>query len=123
MDKGSGKVYFYRNIATLFTILFFGAVIVNSTFAWTNPSSAPPSGNVGAIPIGIGGIGATSAAAARSALGAAESGATTIDWNKGNVQRVVLGAASIALTFNNYQSGGRYILLVAQDTTGSRLAT
>lgn len=44
----------------------------------------------------------------------------TIDWNKGNVQKVTLGATPLTITFSNPKSGGVYTLIVAQDATGSR---
>jgi hypothetical protein len=50
-------------------------------------------------------------------------GATiALDWNDGNVQYVTLGG-NRALTFSNPQDGGRYLLLIIQDGTGSRTIT
>lgn len=48
--------------------------------------------------------------------------ATEIDWNTGNVQIVALTAAK-TLTFANPVEGGSYILIVQQDSIGSRLVT
>jgi hypothetical protein len=45
-----------------------------------------------------------------------------VDWSKGNVQVVTLGG-NRALTFSNGQRGGRYMLILKQDTTGSRTVT
>jgi hypothetical protein len=47
-------------------------------------------------------------------------GATVaIDWNNGPVQKVVLGG-NRTITFANPVSGGRYLLIIVQDATGSR---
>lgn len=43
----------------------------------------------------------------------------TVDWSKGNTQAVTLNG-SRALVFVNGQKGGRYMLIVKQDATGSR---
>ncbi len=45
-----------------------------------------------------------------------------IDWAKGNVQRLVL-ATSTTISFARTQSGGRYLLELHQDGTGSRTVT
>jgi len=47
---------------------------------------------------------------------------TAINWNNGNVQSVLL-QTSTTMTFNNTVAGGRYILGVIQDGTGSRIVT
>lgn len=49
-------------------------------------------------------------------------GSATINWNNGNEQSLALGA-NTALTFTNSQPGGRYILMLVQDSTGSRTVT
>jgi len=47
-------------------------------------------------------------------------GATiAVDWAKGNVQEVTLGGDR-TFTFSNGVSGGKYILVMKQDATGSR---
>lgn len=45
-----------------------------------------------------------------------------VDWNNGNVQRVTLGG-NRAVTFTNPLPGGRYLLELTQDVTGSRTIT
>jgi hypothetical protein len=45
-----------------------------------------------------------------------------VDWGKGDTQAVTLGG-NRALTFSNGQKGGKYILIIKQDATGSRLVT
>jgi hypothetical protein len=45
-----------------------------------------------------------------------------VDWSKGNTQAVTLGG-NRALTFANGQKGGKYILILKQDATGSRVVT
>ena len=51
------------------------------------------------------------------------SGATkTIDWNAGNEHTLTLTAAC-TLTLSNPVDGGRYVLLLIQDGTGSRVPT
>jgi hypothetical protein len=49
-------------------------------------------------------------------------GTINVDWNNGNVQSVVL-AGDATLTFANGQDGGKYILMVKQDGSGSRHIT
>jgi|GEM_PF-3556600 len=50
-------------------------------------------------------------------------GATiAVDWNDGNVQSVTLGG-NRTFTFSNGQDGGKYILIITQDATGSRTVT
>lgn len=44
---------------------------------------------------------------------------STINWSSGNEHRLVLGA-NITLAFSNGVVGGRYVLLLVQDSTGSR---
>lgn len=46
----------------------------------------------------------------------------TIDWSGGNTQRVGI-TQTTTLTFTNMKPGGRYILEVQQDETGSRAIT
>jgi hypothetical protein len=45
-----------------------------------------------------------------------------VDWSKGNSQAVTLGG-NRALTFSNGQKGGKYLLIIKQDATGSRMVT
>ena len=45
-----------------------------------------------------------------------------VDWNNGRVQYVTLGG-SRTFTFSNGQDSGRYVLVITQDTTGSRSVT
>jgi len=50
--------------------------------------------------------------------------AITIDWAlHGNVQRVTLTSATVAITLSNATAGGTYVLEVVQDASGSRVAT
>jgi len=50
--------------------------------------------------------------------------AITIDWAlHGNVQRVTLTSASVAITLSGATAGGTYALEVVQDATGGRVAT
>ena len=50
-------------------------------------------------------------------------GATiALDWNNGNVQSVTLGG-NRTFTFANPKDGGRYVIILAQDATGSRTIT
>jgi hypothetical protein len=46
----------------------------------------------------------------------------TVDWSKGTTQTVTLGG-NRALAFVNGQKGGKYILIIKQDATGSRTVT
>jgi hypothetical protein len=48
---------------------------------------------------------------------------TSIDWNNGNKQGIVLGTASTTLNFAHIQSGASYSLWLSQDGTGSRIVT
>ena len=50
-------------------------------------------------------------------------GATiALDWNNGNVQKVTLGG-NRTFTFANPKTGGRYLIVLKQDGTGSRTIT
>lgn len=49
-------------------------------------------------------------------------GAATVDWNAGTEHYISLTAAT-TLTFSNPVAGGRYVLLLKQDATGSRTVT
>lgn len=44
---------------------------------------------------------------------------STVNWSSGNEHKITLGA-NITLAFSNGVVGGRYVLLVVQDSTGSR---
>ena len=46
----------------------------------------------------------------------------TIDWKTGNTQRIGVNQTT-TLAFSNVNAGGRYILEVQQDETGSRAIT
>ena len=48
--------------------------------------------------------------------------ATTINWNNGNVQEVVLGA-NTTFTFTNPNAGATYILVVRQSSGGGNTIT
>ena len=50
------------------------------------------------------------------------SASATIDWKTGNTQRVAI-TQTTTLTFSNMNAGGRYILEIQQDETGSRAIT
>ena len=47
------------------------------------------------------------------------SSAATVDWNNGNVQRVVLGNGGNTITLTNAVSGGRYELIVVQPASST----
>lgn len=44
---------------------------------------------------------------------------TTLDWNNGNVQYIVLGNDNNTFTFSNSISGGRYMLVLKQPVSGA----
>ena len=48
--------------------------------------------------------------------------AITVDWSKGDTQAVTIHG-NRRLVFSNGQKGGKYILVIKQDATGSRLVT
>ena len=50
------------------------------------------------------------------------SSSITIDWNNGNVQSVVL-TGNTTFNFTNGKDGGKYILIIKQDSTGGRTVT
>ena len=50
-------------------------------------------------------------------------GTIAIDWNNGNTQSVTITGTGRTITFANGQDGGKYVLIVKQDTTGSRTIT
>lgn len=52
----------------------------------------------------------------------ADAATIAVDWSKGNAQTVTLGG-NRTLTFSNGQKGGRYLLIIKQDGTGSRTVT
>jgi hypothetical protein len=45
-----------------------------------------------------------------------------VDWSKGDTQAVTL-AGNRTFTFSNGQKGGKYLLILKQDATGSRTVT
>ena len=49
--------------------------------------------------------------------------AATINWNSGQVQKITLTAAPVALTLSNPIAGSQYTVLFIQDGTGSRTVT
>lgn len=49
-------------------------------------------------------------------------GATSVDFNAGNIQTMTL-TGNATLTFSNPQNGATYRLIITQDVTGSRLIT
>jgi hypothetical protein len=52
----------------------------------------------------------------------ADAPAITVDWSQGNTQSVTLGG-NRTLVFSNGQKGGKYLLILKQDATGSRTVT
>jgi len=62
------------------------------------------------------------AAADPSYVDLTDSPTITVDWSKGNSQAVTLHG-NRAFTFSNGQKGGHYLLIIKQDTTGSRAVT
>ena len=60
--------------------------------------------------------------AAPSYVELADAPTITVDWSKGSIQAVTLGG-NRALTFLNGQKGGKYMLRLRQDATGSRTVT
>lgn len=54
---------------------------------------------------------------------ATDASTIAIDWNNGNVQRVVIGATGRTVTMANPLDGGRYVFLIKQDGSGSRTIT
>jgi hypothetical protein len=60
--------------------------------------------------------------AATSYVELADAPSITVDWSKGNAQAVTLHGNRI-FTFTNGQKGGKYLLIVKQDATGSRTVT
>lgn len=44
---------------------------------------------------------------------------TTLDWDDGNVQYIVLANGSQTFTFSNPKDGGRYVLILKQPSSGS----
>ncbi len=51
-----------------------------------------------------------------------DGGTIALDWNNGNVQSVTLGG-NRTFTFANPKTGGRYLLVIKQDGTGTRTLT
>lgn len=52
----------------------------------------------------------------------ADAPAITVDWSKGNTQAVTLHG-NRTFTFSNGQRGAKYLLILRQDLTGSRVPT
>lgn len=52
----------------------------------------------------------------------ASTGATTVNWNNGNVQSVLLQTSTV-FSFSNVKAGARYLIALQQDGTGSRTVT
>lgn len=50
----------------------------------------------------------------------ADAPTVTVDWSKGNTQGVTLHG-NRTFVFENGEKGGKYMLIVKQDTTGSRV--
>lgn len=44
---------------------------------------------------------------------------TTLDWDNGNVQYIVLASGAQTFTFDNPKDGGRYILILKQPASGA----
>jgi hypothetical protein len=57
--------------------------------------------------------------AAPSYVELADAPTITVDWSKGNTQAVTL-QGNRTFVFANGQKGGRYMLVITQDATGSR---
>ena len=55
-------------------------------------------------------------------FGLTDGGTIALDWDNGNVQSVTL-AGNRTFTFANPKDGGRYIIILTQDATGSRTVT
>jgi|SRR5271165_2283676 len=62
---------------------------------------------------------AYAADAAPSYVELADAPTIAVDWSKGNTQAVTLHG-NRAFTFSNGQKGGKYLLILKQDATGSR---
>jgi hypothetical protein len=60
--------------------------------------------------------------AAPSYVELADGPTIAVDWSKGDTQSVTLGG-NRTLTFSNGQKGGKYLLILTQDATGSRTVT
>ncbi len=54
--------------------------------------------------------------------GLTDASSIAVDWNSGNVQSVTLGG-SRTITFSNGVAGGRYLLILTQDSTGGWTVT
>lgn len=65
---------------------------------------------------------ARASAAAPSYVELADAPTIAVDWSKGDAQTVTLGG-NRTLTFSNGQKGGKYLLILRQDATGSRTVT
>ncbi len=65
---------------------------------------------------------ASPSAAAPSYVELPDAPTIAVDWSKGDVQAVTLGG-NRTLTFSKGQKGGKYILILKQDETGSRTVT
>ena len=65
---------------------------------------------------------AYASAAAHSYVELPDAPTIAVDWSKGDTQAVTLGG-NRALTFSNGQKGGKYLLILKQDATGSRTVT
>lgn len=122
-----------------FEILFFITVVVAVlgfalyVGAFTGPTAAPPN-NANQVIFQSGskvGFGTTTPQHKLSVVGSiysvqynhGNSGSSfTIDWNNGNTQHVIL-TANATITFSNGQPGGRYTLILKQDSVGGRTVT
>ena len=93
------------------TVLYVKESGSNSTTGWVALSA--PSGGV---TVTSGQLVAAEYNAGNSAT------ALTIDWNNSNEQRLVL-TGNATLTLSNPVAGGRYLLVISQDATGSRTIT
>jgi hypothetical protein len=62
------------------------------------------------------------ATAATSYIDLTDAPTIVVDWSKGDTQAVTLHG-NRALTFSNGQKGGKYLLILKQDATGSRTVT
>lgn len=65
---------------------------------------------------------ASSDSPASSYVELADAPTITVDWSKGNSQSITLGGDR-TITFANGQKGGKYFLILKQDSHGSRTVT
>jgi len=92
------------------------------TWTMTLPAAAGASGQV----LKTDGTGITSWTAVNSTAcsnALTYAGTTNVDWSVCPVQTMTFGAGNVIFTFANPTTGGRYVLAIKQDATGSRTVT